>query len=221
MSGVIFWDVDTQVDFMKADGKLYVPDSESIIPTLRALTEFARDRGIRVVASADDHWPDHAELSDAPDWKTTFPPHCMHDTPGQARIPETIPRDALIVEPAPRSAGDVADGVRAHEGTVLLNKHRFDVFTNANAPAVLDALDPDAIVVYGVALDVCVKFAIDGLLAHRPETTLFLVTDATRAIDAEQSEALLAAWQERGVRLVRAADILEGDALAAYLHAGV
>jgi len=27
---VVFWDVDTQVDFMHADGKLYVPDAEAI-----------------------------------------------------------------------------------------------------------------------------------------------------------------------------------------------
>jgi nicotinamidase-related amidase len=34
MARVIFWDVDTQYDFMRADGKLYVPDAEHIIPNL-------------------------------------------------------------------------------------------------------------------------------------------------------------------------------------------
>ncbi len=32
MSRLIFWDVDTLYDFMRADGKLYVPGSEEIIP---------------------------------------------------------------------------------------------------------------------------------------------------------------------------------------------
>jgi nicotinamidase-related amidase len=31
MAGLIFWDVDTQNDFMHADGKLYVPKAEEII----------------------------------------------------------------------------------------------------------------------------------------------------------------------------------------------
>src|SRR3989442_10403714 len=31
MARVIFWDVDTQYDFMKADGKLFVPDADHII----------------------------------------------------------------------------------------------------------------------------------------------------------------------------------------------
>ena len=38
---VIFWDVDTQYDFMKADGKLYVPDAEQLIPNLKKLTDYA------------------------------------------------------------------------------------------------------------------------------------------------------------------------------------
>ena len=82
-SDLIFWDVDTQVDFMRADGKLYVPDSESIIPVLARLTDYAHAHRIRIIASSDDHVPGHRELSTAPDWRETFPDHCMRGTPGQ------------------------------------------------------------------------------------------------------------------------------------------
>ena len=47
MTRLLFWDVDTLYDFMRADGRLYVPDSEAIIPTLAALTAFAHTRGLR------------------------------------------------------------------------------------------------------------------------------------------------------------------------------
>jgi len=40
-AGVLFWDVDTQVDFMRADGKLYVPEAESLVPNLKRLTDHA------------------------------------------------------------------------------------------------------------------------------------------------------------------------------------
>ena len=86
---MIFWDVDTQVDFMSPAGKLYVPDAAAIVPALARLTDHAHRRGIRIVASADDHRPGHPELSDTPDFVSTFPDHCMHGTPGQAKIPET------------------------------------------------------------------------------------------------------------------------------------
>ncbi len=39
---VILWDVDTQVDFMLPDGKLYVPEAEEAIPAMKRLVEAAR-----------------------------------------------------------------------------------------------------------------------------------------------------------------------------------
>src|SRR2546429_252283 len=164
MPRVIFWDVDTQYDFMHADGKLYVPEAERIIGNLKRLTDYAHGHGICLIASADDHVKSHAEISDTPDWKSTFPPHCMRGTPGQKKIPETALRDPLVVEPARTDPKALADRVRAHRGDILFHKHRFDVFTNENVTTVLDVLAPDDIVLYGVATDVCDKAAIEGLL---------------------------------------------------------
>ena len=202
MSGTLFWDVDTQYDFMMADGRLYVPGSEEIIPALRRLTDYAHSHGIRILASADDHVPGHRELSETPDWKETFPDHCMRGTPGQARIAATSLRHPLVIEPSPEDPGQLAARVLAHDGDLLFHKHWFDVFTNPNLLPVLDALSPDRIVLYGVALDVCDRYAIEGLLRHRPTVPLALVTDAVRAIDAAVGASLLAGWKTRGVTMV-------------------
>ena len=139
MGGVVFWDVDTQVDFMHADGKLYVPDAEQIIPQLKRLTDHAHAQRIRVVASADDHVAGHRELSATPDFKETFPEHCMRGTRGQAKIPETSLRDPLVVEPERQDPAALAGRVRPHAGDILFNKHWFDVFTNENVETVLGA----------------------------------------------------------------------------------
>jgi nicotinamidase/pyrazinamidase len=212
MARIIFWDVDTQYDFMKADGKLYVPDAEQIIPNLKKLTDYAHGHGIRIVASADDHVREHPEISDTPDWKTTFPPHCLRGTPGQTKIPETALRDPLVIEPEPAPPGGkaLADRVRAHRGDLLFHKHRFDVFTNANVLPVLDVLDPNDVVLYGVALDVCDKYAIEGLLEHRPQVRLFAVVDAMKPIDRDAAEHLLKEWGEEGVRLVKTSEVVVG-----------
>ncbi|HWP36573.1 MAG TPA: cysteine hydrolase family protein [Gemmatimonadales bacterium] len=202
MSGLIFWDVDTQYDFMRADGKLYVPDAEAIIPNLKRLTQTAHERGIRIIASADDHVSGHRELSDSPDFRETFPPHCMRGTPGQRKIPETTLRRPLVIEPDPADPADLRRRVRAHDGDILFHKHWFDVFTNPNVVPVLDELDPEHIVLYGVALDVCDRYAIEGLLARRPRTRLTAVTDAMKPIDAGAADRLLRDWAARGVTLV-------------------
>lgn len=204
----VFWDVDTQHDFMRRDGKLYVPGSEELIPTLARLTDHAHRAGIRIVASADDHVPGHRELSPSPDWRETFPEHCMRGSPGQRKIPETALRDPLVIEPDPQDPAALQARVRAHRGDILFHKHWFDVFTNPNVLPVVDALAPSAIVLYGVALDVCDRYAVEGLLRHRPAIRLTLVTDAARAIHPEEGERLLADWRRRGVRLAGADQVL-------------
>lgn len=172
----VFWDVDTQHDFMRRDGKLYVPGSEELIPTLARLTDHAHRAGIRIVASADDHVTGHRELSPSPDWRETFPEHCMRGSPGQRKIPETALRDPLVIEPDPQDPAALQARVRAHRGDILFHKHWFDVFTNPNVLPVVDALAPSAIVLYGVALDVCDRYAVEGLLRHRPAIGLYLLS---------------------------------------------
>src|SRR5437879_5452252 len=209
MARVIFWDVDTQYDFMKADGKLYCPTSEPLIASRGRPTDYAHGHGIRVIASADDHVMAHPEISEHPDWQSTFPPHCLRGTPGQKKIPETALRDPLVIEPTKTDPKALGERVRAHQGDILFHKHRFDVFTNENVMAVLEVLDPQDIVLYGVATDVCDKAAIEGLLERRPHTRLFVVTDAVRGIDQDVSEHLLREWGDEGVRLVRTKELVE------------
>src|SRR5881409_3125400 len=210
MARVIFWDVDTQYDFMKADGKLYVPDAEHVIANLRRLSDFAHGHGIRVIASADDHVMGHPEISEHPDWQSTFPPHCLRGTPGQKKIPETALRDPLVIEPDLQDSKTLAGRVRAHGGDILFHKHRFDVFSNPNVLPVLDVLDPHDVVLYGVALDVCDKYAIEGLLQHRPQTRIFAVVDAMKPIDRDVAAQLLKEWGEEGVRLVKTSEVVVG-----------
>ncbi len=209
MSGVIFWDVDTQYDFMRADGKLYVPDAEAIIPNLKKLNEYAHRKRIRVIASADDHVPGHRELSASPDFKQTFPEHCMRGTKGQAKIPETRLADPLVIEPGREDAVALAERVRAHKGDILFNKHWFDVFTNENVETVLGVLKPRAVALYGVAQDVCNKYAIEGLVSRHPEIRLHAVSDAMKPIDRDVAQHLLKQWAEAGVRIVETTDIVE------------
>ena len=217
MPRLIFWDVDTQHDFMMSDGKLYVSGSEEILDTLGRLTDWAHDKGVPIVASADDHEPGHPELSDSPDWRETFPPHCMRGSGGELKVAQTTLRDPLIIEPELADAVLLERRVAGHDGDFLLRKHRFDVFSNPNTVTLLRALDPEAIVLYGVALDVCNRFAIEGLLQQWPQAVIYLVTDAVRAIRPDEGERLMSEWAARGVRMVTSAAILNEGLIDSYI----
>jgi nicotinamidase/pyrazinamidase len=207
MSGTVFWDVDTQVDFMRPEGKLYVPGAVEIVPALAALSHHARARHIVRVASVCDHVPGDDELSDAPDFVTTFPPHCLRGTPGQAKIPETALVAPVVVPNRPQDAAVLASRLARHTGEILIEKNHFDVFTNPNAAALVDALAPETVVVYGVAQDVCDAQAIAGFLRRGGMRVVF-VEDAARPIDAARGEALLAEWKTQGVAILQTADVL-------------
>ncbi len=214
MSQVIFWDEDTQVDFMLPGKALYIPGAERILPNLAALTGYARETGIRIVGSEDWHSLSDPEISLEPDRVVTWPPHCMAGTAGQLRVPETRPRHPLYIESTPLPRERLASLVSGHEGEILFRKQTVDVFEQPNVEPVLDLLRPSAVVVYGVALDVCVRFAVEGFL-RRGREEVVLVTDATRAIDAARGEALVEEWRRRGVRAVTTADVLAGSVSAA------
>jgi nicotinamidase/pyrazinamidase len=214
---LLFWDVDTLNDFIWPKGKLYVPASEEIVPILAALTDFAHDRRIPILASADNHELSDPEISDSPDWKTTFPPHCMRGTRGQQKIAETTLRDPLVIDPELREENRLAREILTHQGDFLVRKRALDIFSNPNTVTLVQTLDPDTIVLYGVATDFCVKYAIEGLLGRLPGNRIYLVSDAIRSIYPEEGQRLLAAWHEAGVETITSRQILKEHLLDAYL----
>ena len=199
----ILWDVDTQVDFVLADGKLAVPDAPAAVPAMARLVAAARAAGIPHVASADDHELTDAEISETPDYTSTYPPHCLRGTRGAEKIAETQQHD-----PVPLALTEVPERWLQGREFLLLKKH-FDVFTNPNAERLLSLLDPDEVIVFGVATDVCDDAAIRGLLA-RGRTVTF-VEEASRGLDEARTAACLAAWSAGGVRFATV------DAVAAGL----
>jgi nicotinamidase/pyrazinamidase len=206
VSGLVLWDVDTQVDFMLPHGKLYVPGADETAPAMKRLVGAGRAAGVVHVASADDHELTDPEISDEPDFTNTFPPHCLRGTRGAEKIPETQQQDPLPLALLPYPPGLVPGLIKGHREILLLKKN-FDVFTNPNTQAVLDALDPEEIVVFGVATDVCDNAAILGFL-QRGRRVRF-VEDAARGLDEPRTRACLAAWREGGVEFTTVDEVIK------------
>jgi nicotinamidase/pyrazinamidase len=195
----VLWDVDTQVDFMLPDGKLYVPGAEETVPAMKRLVDAARAAGVVHVASADDHELTDAEISTEPDFLTTYPPHCLRGTRGACKIPETEQED-----PVPLALELVPDFYLEGREFLLLKKS-FDVFSNPNTERILDRLGPDEIVVFGVATDVCDDAAIRGFLARGLKVRF--VEDAARGLDDERVAIRTTFWRENGVEFTTASEV--------------
>ena len=205
MAGRILWDVDTQVDFMEPSGKLYVPGANDVAAAMERLVDAARAVGIVHVASADDHELTDPEISEVPDFRSTYPPHCLRGTRGCEKILETKQRDPLPLSLVPYPPG-LLPRLIAGRREILLLKKSFDVFTNPNTDPLIAALDPDEIVVFGVATDVCDDAAILGFL-QRGRRVRF-VEDAARGLDEARTAACTAVWRERGVEFSSAEEVV-------------
>jgi nicotinamidase/pyrazinamidase len=201
----ILWDVDTQVDFIEPDGKLSVPGAADVVPAMERLVEAARAAGVVHVASADDHELTDPEISETPDWQNTFPPHCLRGTRGAEKIPATKQRDPLPLPLMPYPPELLVELI-ANRRELLLLKKSIYVFTNPNTDPLLDALDPDEIVVFGVATDVCDDTAIRDFL-RRGRRVVF-VEDAARGLDEQRTAACTAFWREGGVEFSTCEEVI-------------
>jgi len=218
----IFWNVDTQYDFMRDDdsfkGALPVPGAREIESKLEKLTKYARARDVQIVNTADWHTEKSRELSDKPDFKTTFPQHCMANTPGADYVPATAPIDPLVVDwnmdvmclyAFPGADKMYFERVAASK-EIVIRKDDFDVFKGAPyADRIVKSIRPDRAVVYGVATNVCVDYAVRGLLERGVE--VYVATDAIKELHGIPLEPVLAAWKEKGAKLVTVDDIVGGD----------
>ncbi len=203
-SSVLFWNVDTQNDFMMANGKLYVQDAEQIIPVLTQLSAFAEKYNIRVVNSCDYHNEETLELSDTPDFINTFPYHCMKGTKGQKFIKETQPKDAVIFDwDIDYTEKQVKEVIRSKRN-IVIRKDYFDVFfNNLNADTILKVLSPKNVFVYGVATNVCVNYAVVGLIKRG--FNVYVIEDAIKGLPNIPTP--IEQWKSLGCKLIPLKDV--------------
>ena len=203
-TNILFWNVDTQKDFIQTDGALSVTDAQNIVPNLARLTQLAADYNLQVVNTADWHYAHSAELSTNPDFVHTYPPHCLADTDGAAYIAQTQPLNPAIIHWDDKGVDPVALSNR----NIVLYKDAFDVFSgNPHTDSVLAQLPQSRVVVYGVATNVCVEKAVRGLVQRGKD--VYVVSDAIKHLPHLDEmdhplykglEGTLLGWRELGVK---------------------
>ncbi|HST60027.1 MAG TPA: isochorismatase family protein [Longimicrobium sp.] len=231
----IGWIVDVQNDFMlpaEQGGRLYVHDlfddgqdagATQIVPALVRAAEWMRANCDAVVYTGDWHAHDDAEIDAvAPDaTQGTYPPHCMGLSPdaeereGAQIIAEIRPADPIVLarDATPADARTVARRAVDERRPVFIHKSRFSVFegnpaADAFVRALRERLGGDVeVYMIGVARDVCVKGAVEGMLEPVRGVPVTLVTDATWGLGIEPEAESLRRWMDAGAALVTTAGL--------------
>ncbi len=184
----VFFDVDTQIDFLFPAGALYVRNSEKIVPLLANLTQLAAANNIQIISSVDAHAEDDGEFK-------SWPPHCVIGTSGQQKLSATIFGKPVIIS-STLGAFDRARDSALNSRQIVIEKQHLDCFTNPNLQPLLDTIRADRFVLYGVVSEICVRSAAFGLL--KTGARVELVTDAIQAIDAEAERKFVSAFRGDG-----------------------
>ena len=180
----IFFDIDTQIDFVYPAGSLYVPGAEHILPTIAELNR----RASLVISTTDAHSEDDPEFQ-------IYPPHCVVGTTGQHKPAITLV-DQRATVPASHS------GVRQ----LILEKQKLDCFSSPYLLPLLAELNADRYVVYGVVTEICVHYAAFGLL--KTGTPVEIVTDAVRSLDEQKAREMFSEFSAAGGRLITSSEVL-------------
>jgi len=183
----LFFDIDTQIDFLFPAGALYAPGAEKILPTVAKLNHHAAKHRIPVISTMDAHSENDPEF-------VAWPHHCVVDTLGQRKPASTLLEEHVVVPNAVCSL--------PFSDQILLEKQMFSALSNVNFSLLLDHFKADRYVVYGVVTEVCVKFAAFGLLETGKRVEI--VTDAIRALNEENGAKTLADFQAAGGHLTHA-----------------
>ncbi|WP_321515298.1 isochorismatase family cysteine hydrolase [Marinifilum fragile] len=178
---ILFWNVDTQIDFMSKNGKLYAQNAEEIQPTLAAITKLAEFNNIQVINTADYHYSNSAELSSNPDFVNTFPEHCMANSLGAEYISETNPKENCPKILWNKIYNEKELREASLQRNIIIRKDAFDVFEgNPNTENLLKEINPTTVFVYGVTTNVCVDCAAVGLAERGLK--VYVIEDAIKEL---------------------------------------
>ena len=180
--------VDVQNDFTEG-GALGVDGGNAVAAGVTAFLRAHRDRFDLVVASRDWHVPDSSNGGHfpppgvAPDYRTTWPLHCLQGTPGADYNPAFDP-----------SLADV--GIFKGMGAPAYSAFEGSTADGAPLDDVLAAHGIDALVVCGMATDYCVlQTALDARTRSLPVVVL---EDLMAGVAPDPSAAAIARMREAG-----------------------
>lgn len=197
--------VDLQNDFCEG-GSLAVAGGADLATEISELLENSQDLDF-VVATQDWHVDPGAHFSDTPDFRTSWPVHCVAGSKGAAlhRNLDTEDIDAYFRKGKFDAAYSGFDGLLAPEDEVAVGEREAHEAAgeDTEAPVSLDDWlrenEVDDVVIVGIATEHCVRAtALDAVNAGYNTTVL---RDYITGIDEDAVEEALEELEDAGVEV--------------------
>lgn len=193
-------DVDTQRDLFLADGRACIRNHRRVLTNIRRVMAWSRRDRIRVLSTAQIHFPDdHEHHHD----------FCIAGTDGICKIPYTLRHRHVTFE-----SGDSTDLPRdllKDYDQIVLCKRTDDPFDEPRAERILTELKASELVVIGGPTETAVLHTVLGLLLRNKPVTV--ITDALGSHEKGAAEIALRKMQAKGARLTDSKTLLGSSRL--------
>ncbi|HLP70506.1 MAG TPA: bifunctional nicotinamidase/pyrazinamidase [Rhizobium sp.] len=200
--------IDIQNGFCPG-GNLPVSGGNEVVSVANTL--MASGRYDLVIASQDWHPPGHGSFASSHPGKVPFemgelsgkpqmlwPDHCVQGTEDAAFHPDLdVDRIDHVQRKGQNPAVDSYSAFRDNDRAALTGLADY-----------LKEKGVDEIDICGLATDYCVKFSALDAVEMLPGVKVRFIEDASRGIDPEGVKTAIAEMREKGVEIVRSADIL-------------
>lgn len=198
--------IDAQRGFMPAEegervgqagfGELPVDNGQKIVSKVNRLVGVFARKGAMIFTTQDWHPRETAHFATEPNYKTTWPVHCVADTPGAELHPGIY---------VPAGTYQIRKGTQAlarGEDDTSYSAYNGGAEDGESLANILRGNKVDAVVLGGLALDYCVGLtAID--LRNEIGLDVIVAIDATRAIAEESGQAMLDRFAQNGIRTLK------------------
>ncbi len=183
----IIVDVDTQKDFMLAEGKVCVRNHRRVLQNIRRVMAWARVKNIRVISTE--------QIYDKSDRKHTW---CIAGTEGAKKIAYTV-RSNHIVFPADGCTDLPRDILKRHD-QIILHKRCINPFDEPRIDRLLSEVWANEFVLIGTSAEGAVEATALGLLQRRKKVSV--VVDAVGSRNKREAKLALRKMKAKGARLI-------------------
>jgi nicotinamidase-related amidase len=129
--------VDMQNDFVRPEGKLFVPSAPKTIGPIRKLLEKARSRDVMVIYTMDTHYPDDPEFR-------IWGEHVLKGSWGW----------------------QIVDDLKPMPGEIVVEKTRYDGFYGTPLDDILRSYGMEYVVIVGTVANICVLHTAASAALH-------------------------------------------------------
>ena len=185
----ILIDVDTQKDFLLADGKACIRNHRRVLAHIRRVMAWARHRHIPIISTAEVYPNNNGENHNG---------YCIDGTDGQKKIPYTLLNNRLSF-PADGNTDLPRDMLRQYK-QVILHKRCADPFEEPRIDRLLSELRASEFIVVGSCIEGAVKVTALGLLQRGKKVTIVL--DAVGSHNKREANLALRKMETKGAKLI-------------------